>query len=63
MKNVYGHLQKIKGETILTVSAQDSITVQCSTKSTNVAAIRLPQTDGVFYRNMLTGLESNFQLH
>ena len=56
MKNVYGqfgHLQKIIGETFLTVSAWDSDTLQCPKKFTSVAAIKLAQTDGTFYQNIL----------
>ena len=47
MKNVYGHLQKIIEETLLTVSALDSITLQFPKKFSSVTAIKLIQTDAM----------------
>ena len=63
MKNVYGHLQKIIEETLLTVSALDSITLQFPKKFSSVTAIKLIQTDGTFQQNMVTGLKSNLSHH
>ena len=63
MKNVYGHLQKIIEETLLTVSALDSITLLFPKKFSSVTAIKLIQTDGTFLQNMVTGLKSNLSHH